>query len=137
MDADQTLICQYLKQSPEEFVSRKEICRRAGGKWRYREDETWAVPALRQLVERKVVESNDTGHFRLIKEGSKPTTGKQRFWLSPAIRATLKRNAQNFETIDLDREPETAEQLASPGPLLEYQSRAPFGHSSGGGNKVD
>ncbi len=131
MDADQTLICQYLKQSPDDFVSRKEICRRAGGKWRYREDEHWAVPGLRQLVERNLVESNDTGHFRLIKEGSKNSGGKQRFWFSPTIRSVLKQSGQDFGTIDLDGEPETAEQMASASPLLEYQSQAPFGGAGG------
>lgn len=135
MDADQTLICQYLKQSPDDFVSRKEICRRAGGKWRYREDEHWAVPGLRQLVERNVLESNDTGHFRLIKEGSKSASGKQRFWFSPAIRSALKQSGQDFGTIDLDSEPETAEQMANAGPLLEYQGHAPFGGA--GSNKGD
>lgn len=135
MDADQTIICQYLKQSPEEFISRKEICRRAGGKWRYREDENWAVPALMHLLENRVVESDDTGHFRLMKQTTKGAGNKQRLWLSPAIRSVLKQSGQEFGTIDLDKEPETAEQLASADPLLRYQTEslasAPTGSSPG------
>jgi len=40
MEADQTEICQFLKSWPDQFVSGKEICRRAGGKWRFREEPT-------------------------------------------------------------------------------------------------
>jgi hypothetical protein len=120
MDADQSAICQFLKQSPEEFVSRKEICRRAGGKWRFREDEYWAIPVLARMREEKIVEADETGHYRLVKQNSK--TGKQRVWMSPAIRSMLRSSGQSFGTIDLDKEPETAGQLASAEPLLSYQT---------------
>ena len=43
MDADQNAICTFLKTWPGQFVSRREICRRAGGKWRFREDENWML----------------------------------------------------------------------------------------------
>jgi hypothetical protein len=117
MDADQTAICQFLKQSPEEFISRKEICRRAGGKWRFREDEYWAVPALARLREERIIEADETGHYRLVKQ-TKDSGNKQRVWMSPAIRSMLKSSGQNFGTIDLDKEPETAGQMASSNPLL-------------------
>lgn len=118
MDADQTAITQFLKQSPDEFVSRKEICRRAGGKWRFREDEFWAVPVLTRMREERIIESDDTGHFRLVKQ-TKNSGNKQRVWMSPAIRSMLKSSGQNFATIDLDKEPETAAQMASAKPLLK------------------
>lgn len=127
MDADQTAICQFLKQSPEEFISRKEICRRAGGKWRFREDEYWAVPVLARMREQQIVEADETGHYRLVKENSKDAANKQRVWLSPAIRSMLKSSGRSFGTIDLDKEPETAAQMASPNPLLapvEFQEQA-------------
>lgn len=120
MDADQSAICQFLKQSPEEYVSRKEICRHAGGKWRFREDEYWAVPVLARMREERIVESDDTGHFRLVKQ-SNDSGKKQRIWMSPAIRSMLKSSGQSFGTIDLDKEPETARQMASAEPLLSYQ----------------
>ena len=41
-DADEVEICQFLKSWPGQFLSGKTICRRAGGKWRFREDENWA-----------------------------------------------------------------------------------------------
>lgn len=122
MDADQTAIIQYLKQSPEDFVSRKEICRRAGGKWRFREDEHWAVPVLSRMREARLVESDDTGHYRLVKQTGNNSRNKQRVWMSPSIRSMLKTSGHNFGTIDLDKEPDTAGQLASAEPLLNYQT---------------
>jgi len=122
MDADQTAICQFLKQTPGEFVSRKEICRRAGGKWRFREDEHWAVPVLSRMREERIVEADDTGHYRLVKQTATNSGNKQRLWISPAFRTMLKSSGQNFGTVDLDQEPETVTQLTSAEPLLSYQT---------------
>lgn len=130
MDADQSAICQFLKQTPDEFVSRKEICRRAGGKWRFREDENWAIPVLSRMREERIVESDDTGHFRLVSEKSKDAKNKQRMWMSPAIRSILKSSGQSFGTIDLDKDPETKAQMAGTEPLLAYQPESPFAQSS-------
>jgi hypothetical protein len=116
MEADQSAICQFLKQTPQEFVSRKEICRRAGGKWRFREDEYWAVPVLSRMREEGIIEADDTGHFRLAPQ-KKDSGPKQRVWLSPAIRSMLKSSGQSFGTIDLDEEPESAAQVSNSKPL--------------------
>ena len=121
MDADQNAICQFLKTWPGQFVSRREICRRAGGKWRYREDEHWAVPVLQLMIEAGIVETDDTGHFRLMKQASEDSSNKRKLWLSPAIRTILKENGRDFGLLDLDKEPETVEQLASLEPLLSYE----------------
>ena len=121
MDADQNSIYQFLRSWPGQFVSRREICRRAGGKWRFREDENWAVPALQRMLENRVVESDDPGHFRLMKHAPTDPRNKKRLWLSPAIRAILQGSGRDFGVIDLDKEPETKDQLASTEPLLNYQ----------------
>ena len=121
MDADQNAICQFLKTWPGQFVSRREICRRASGKWRYREDENWAVPILQRMVEDGIVESDDTGHFRLMKQASADSSNKQKLWLSPAMRTVFKESGRDFGLLDLDKEAETAEQLASAEPLLSYE----------------
>lgn len=126
MDADQNAICQFLKSWPGQFVSRREICRRAGGKWRFREDEHWAVPVLQRMVEDRIIESDDTGHFRLVLQKSSDAKKKQRMWMSPAIRSILKSSGQSFGTIDLDKDPETAAQMASSEPLLSYQPESPL-----------
>ena len=120
MDADQNAICLFLKTWPGQFVSRKEICRRAGGKWRFREDENWAVPVLQRLVEDRIVESDDSGHFRLMQQASADSGNKRKLWLSPAIKSIFKESKRDFGLLDLDKEEETAEQLASAEPLLSY-----------------
>lgn len=125
MDVDQNAICQFLRSWPGQFVSRREICRRAGGKWRYREDENWALPILQRMVENRLIEANDTGHFRLMKHEANDPRNKKRVWISPAIRAILQKSGREFGTIDLDNDPETASQLASPEPLLSYQPNPP------------
>jgi hypothetical protein len=127
MDADQTAITLFLKSWPGQFVSRKEICRRAGGKWRFREDENWAVPVLQRMLEDRVIEGDDTGHFRLMKYApDDPRNKRKRVWLAPAYRAILRESGRQFGTLDLDKEPETAEQLASADPLLNYQPNPEF-----------
>ena len=120
MDADQNAICQFLKTWPGQFVSRREICRRAGGKWRYREDEYWAVPVLQRMVEDGIVESDESGHFRLLQQAPADASNKRKLWISPAIRTMFKESRRDFGLLDLDQEPETAEQLACLEPLLSY-----------------
>jgi len=109
MDADQNDICQFLKSWPGQFVSRKEICRRAGGKWKYREDEHWAVPVLQRMVEDNVIESDDTGHFRLLKRGTQNMKNQQRLWMSPAVKKMLQKSSRKLVVVDLDKELEQLE----------------------------
>jgi hypothetical protein len=118
MDADQNAICQFLKTCPGQFVSRREICRRAAGKWRFREDENWAVPVLQLMAGIGIVESDDCGHFRLVEQASANSSNKRKLWLSPAMRSIFKESGRDFGLIDLDRETETADQLAGAGPSL-------------------
>ena len=125
MDADQNAISQFLMTWPGQFVSRREICRRAGGKWRFREDEHWAVPVLQRMVEDRIVESDDSGHFRLMQQASADSSNKRKLWLSPAFRTLFKESGRDFGLHDLDKEPETAEQLASLEPLLSYDVEFP------------
>lgn len=102
MDADERDICIYLKSWPKQFISGREINRRAGGKRRYRENPNWAAPALTRLVEKGIVESDSTGHYRLprMKEDRKP-----RKWVSPQIKTILERSGKDFgQTIELEDE---------------------------------
>jgi hypothetical protein len=101
MDADEKDVCAFLKSFPGEFVGLKEICRRAGGKWRYREKDDWAVPVLRRLVEKGFVEEDSAGHFRLVavekKQASKKKPAK---WVAPHIREILERSGKTFDIND-------------------------------------
>jgi hypothetical protein len=121
MDADQNDICQFLKSWPGQFVSRKEICRRAGGKWRYREDENWALPVLQRMLENYLVESDSTGHFRLLRHAPCDPKNKKRLWISPAIRKILQQSGRSFGVLDLDKEIDPADEATNPRRSLRYQ----------------
>ena len=108
MDADEKEIVEFLKSWPGQFVSAREICRRAGGKWRYREDEKWALPVLQRMLEKALIEADSTGHFRLILEERKK--GQKKWWASPEIKKILEQSGKNFdgavEDVDKDLGPE-------------------------------
>jgi len=65
MDADEREIVDFLNSFHAEWVSGKEICRRAGGKRRFNEDKYWAIPVLQRLRDRRIVEIDMVGHYRL------------------------------------------------------------------------
>jgi hypothetical protein len=95
MDADEREICNYLKGYPGQFIGVSEICRRAAGKRRYREEPNWAVQVLVRLLEKGMVEADSTGHYRLKrKQKDKP----QR-WMSPHIKKILEESGKKFEDV--------------------------------------
>ena len=105
MDLEEKEICQYLKGLPGQFISGREIARRAGGKWRYRENPNWAVPLLTNLVEKRIVESDSTGHYRLIIK-EKDKTAKRK-WVSPQVKMILEKSGKDFTHVIPDEdEPE-------------------------------
>src|SRR5215471_247631 len=94
MDADEREICLYLKGFPGQFVSFAEISRRAGGKRRYRQEPEWATNVLSRLVEKGVVESDSTGHYRLK---VRPKKERSTRWVSPQIRKIFERSGKTFD----------------------------------------
>jgi hypothetical protein len=96
MDADERDICNYLKTFPGQFVSAREISRRAGGKRRFREEPNWAYPVLSRMVEKAFIETDSTRHYRLPFAETKKDKNKK--WISPQIRKLLERN-KNVEHI--------------------------------------
>ena len=86
MDADEREIYDYLKTFGEEWVSAKEVCRRAGGKRRYNEDNNWAKPILHHLKEQGILEGDQLGRYR-IKPAKKTHKGR---WVSPDIEKILR-----------------------------------------------
>src|ERR1035437_7121138 len=70
MDSDEREIFDCLKTWGADFVNAKEVCRRAGGKRRYAEDNDWAKPILQRMKERNILEGEALGRYR-IKAGPK------------------------------------------------------------------
>lgn len=122
MDEDQNKICQFLKSSPGLFVSRKEICRRAGGKRRYREDANWALPVLHRMLEINLVEKDSTGAFRLAEQKSRNHKKIKKMWISPAMKSILRQSGRDFAVIDLDKEVDPADLTSSSGQLFQSKT---------------
>jgi hypothetical protein len=96
MTQEEREICTYLKSFPGQFVSARDIARRAGGKWRYREDTHWCTPFIAQLLEKRLIETDSAHGYRFIaKEQKKP-----RHWLSPQMKKILEDNGNFTHVIE-------------------------------------
>ncbi len=60
----------YLKSSPDAYFSVGQICKRAGGKELYNKEPRWAVRFLMGLLDKKLVERDDQGHYRCLGDGA-------------------------------------------------------------------
>jgi hypothetical protein len=95
MDADEREIYQFLKSYGGEYIAAREICRRAGGRRRFNQDPEWAKPILLRMEERKIVESNTTGHYRI--KPVKKNKSKDKRWVSPEIAKILRESGLEVE----------------------------------------
>lgn len=86
MDSDEREIFQFLKTWGLEYVSYREIARRAGGKKKFHQDADWAKPLLGRMQERGILESDSSGRYRI-----KPVSSKNKGarWVSPDIAKIL------------------------------------------------
>jgi len=95
MDSDEREVFYFLKTWGNEFVSMREICRRAGGKKRFHEEPEWAKPVLLRMEERGILESNATGHFRI--KPVRKSKDKDKRWVSPDVAKILKESGVEIE----------------------------------------
>lgn len=99
MEADAKLIQLYLKSLPGQFISGKEIARRAAGKSRFRDEPEWAAPVLKEMLEKGKIEKDAAGHYRLM--GSKDKK-REKKWISPQMKRILERGGKGLHIIDED-----------------------------------
>lgn len=102
MDADEREIYNYLKSFRKEFISAREVCRRAGGKKRFKYEEEWAKPALTRMVDRGILETNPSGHYRITPYV--PDARKRKKWVSPQIQRILLESGRDFSEIVIDED---------------------------------
>lgn len=86
MDADEREIFLFLKTWGTEFVSYREIARRAGGKRRFHKDPDWAKSLLGRMVERGILEHDSSARYRIKAVAVK---NKKTRWVSPEIAKIL------------------------------------------------
>jgi hypothetical protein len=109
MDADEREIYYYLKSWQREFLSSREICRRAGGKKRFQAEPDWAKPVLLRMVEKGILETDASGYYR-IKPIHKKDKGTK--WVSPHIAKILQESGKDFSgTINVDNMDEYYDKL--------------------------
>jgi len=75
LSSDELEVLDYLKSWNGKFVTMVEICRCAGGRKKFREDANWANCLMTRLVDARMVEVNDRGHYRVISD--EPAAQKQ------------------------------------------------------------
>jgi len=98
MDADEREIYHYLKGWKHDYLSSREICRRAGGRKRFQREPEWAKPVLNRMVERGIVEMDPAGHYRLKPREDKKA-GEKKHWVSPQIQGILRNSGQDFSQV--------------------------------------
>jgi hypothetical protein len=114
MNADEKAIVDYLKGWPKSFISGREIARKVGGKQRYEEDRSWAMPILMEMVNNGLVDTDCMGSFRLRREEDKKKKHRFQRHVSPQILRILRNSGKSFEgvTIEIDQEePDQPDQL--------------------------
>jgi hypothetical protein len=68
MTYEELAIVNFLKGSPDAFVARREVARKALKRTIFEEDPHWADAPLTALVEQNVLEQDESGHYRIKKQ---------------------------------------------------------------------
>ena len=64
MNNEESVILQFLAASPGSTFGRKEIARKADRRTTYEENPRWAEASLDALVDQKLIEIDDSGHYQ-------------------------------------------------------------------------
>jgi hypothetical protein len=67
MTYEETAIMHFLKGSPDDYVARREIARKALKRTIFEENPHWADAPLAALVDQGEVEQNESGHYKIKK----------------------------------------------------------------------
>jgi hypothetical protein len=67
MTYEEMAIMNFLKGSPEDYVARREIARKALKRTIFEENPHWADASLAALVDQGEVEQNESGHYKIKK----------------------------------------------------------------------
>ena len=67
MTYEESAILNFLKGSPDEYLARREIARKALKRTVFEENPHWADAPLASLVDQDLVEQNESGHYKMTK----------------------------------------------------------------------
>jgi len=65
VSAEQQQVLNFLRSSPNACFSAMEISRRAGTRKQFEHEPRWAINCLRYLLDLKLVERDNRGHYKL------------------------------------------------------------------------
>src|ERR1041385_9177826 len=74
MNADEKEICEMLKESPDMYLSVREISKRLGRGRLFGQDRHWARPIVQRMELDGILESNPFGEYRLREKGGDTTS---------------------------------------------------------------
>ena len=69
MTYEEMAIMNFLRGSPENFVARREVARKALKRTIFEENPHWADAPLAALVDQDLLEQNESGHYKIKKFG--------------------------------------------------------------------
>ena len=69
MNYEETAVMNFLTGSPDTFLARREIARKALKRTVFEENPHWADAALSSLLDQGLVEQDASGHYRVKKFG--------------------------------------------------------------------
>ena len=104
MDSEERDIFQFLKSWGGDYVSHREIARRAGGKTKFHKNPEWAKPVLNRMQERGILDGDAQGRYRIRPVSHKNKAAR---WVSPDIAKILQEKGVKVEgavTTDLGTE---------------------------------
>jgi hypothetical protein len=94
MNDDERAIVDYLKTQPKDFVTVKEICRRAVDINKFRREPDWAKRILIRMAKQDILETNAYGQYRLKPDEAK--VKRKKIALSPQIQKILEASGKVF-----------------------------------------
>jgi hypothetical protein len=77
MNADEVRIIDFLSEFPDEFVSSTDVSKRLGKGRRFRDDRNWAAPIMRRMEMDGLLESDDSGCYRVRMDEKEAKPHKQ------------------------------------------------------------
>lgn len=105
LGVDENCVMQYLNSFPGEFISEREIARRADGKERFLANPYWAHNALSELIEMKLLETDGEGRYRQITGAASQlakAAGPGAKFMDPKLRAILEKSGHKFDLSHYD-----------------------------------
>jgi len=94
MDSDERDIFQFLKSWGGDYVSYREIARRAGAKSKFHKNPDWAKPLLGRMQERGILDSDAQGRYRIRPVAYKNKAAR---WVAPDIAKILQEKGVKVE----------------------------------------